>query len=257
MAAPYIEHIVSRIKADLDFLESQSLITRADKDAALARLPTADVRSVDSKLSNLTLSSATNNNPGQRTMPARPGSVMPPPPPPRAQAKANWAYNSGDPQDLVFQEGDVIDIVEETNGDWWKGRLNGREGLLPANYMTKLPPAPVRSPNPPAYTPDRTVYAPPPSEPKQYYPPTGNPPWAQQPPQPSWQQPPQPTWQQPPPQPSWQQQPPPPQPQPVQQDPPKQSRFGGLGQVMATSAAGGLGFGAGAAIGGDLVNAIF
>jgi len=50
---------------------------------------------------------------------------------------------------------------------------------------------------------------------------------------------------------------PPPQ-QVVQQAPPaKPNRFGGLGQVLATSAVGGVGFGAGSAVGHGIVDAIF
>ncbi|KAH7341868.1 hypothetical protein B0J17DRAFT_648350 [Rhizoctonia solani] len=32
----------------------------------------------------------------------------------------------------------MIEIVEETSPDWWKGRLNGREGLLPSNRCVKV-----------------------------------------------------------------------------------------------------------------------
>ena len=36
--------------------------------------------------------------------------------------------------------GDIIDIVEETNADWWTGRNEGKKGLFPSNYVQKLPP---------------------------------------------------------------------------------------------------------------------
>ena len=36
--------------------------------------------------------------------------------------------------------GDVIDIVEETNADWWTGSNKGKRGLFPSNYVQKLPP---------------------------------------------------------------------------------------------------------------------
>lgn len=36
--------------------------------------------------------------------------------------------------------GDTIDIVEETNADWWTGRNKGKQGLFPSNYVQKLPP---------------------------------------------------------------------------------------------------------------------
>lgn len=36
--------------------------------------------------------------------------------------------------------GDIIDIVDETNADWWTGRNRGKQGLFPSNYVQKLPP---------------------------------------------------------------------------------------------------------------------
>lgn len=35
--------------------------------------------------------------------------------------------------------GDVIDIIEETNADWWTGRNRGKQGIFPSNYVQKLP----------------------------------------------------------------------------------------------------------------------
>ncbi|KZO91481.1 hypothetical protein CALVIDRAFT_568175 [Calocera viscosa TUFC12733] len=256
MSAPYVDHLLSRLTADLDFLESQHLLTRPDKESILAKLPSpsnSSSNSLDGHMSSLSLNSTSASTAATaRSVPARPA-----PSQPKQQARANWTYNSGDPQDLAFQEGDVIEIVDEENADWWKGRMGGREGLLPANYVTKIAPTAARSPNPPAYTPGagRTILAPPPNEPKQaYYTPTGPPPWQSQPSQ-SYQ-PPSQAYQPPAQQyqPPVQQYQPPPQPM---QDQPKPSRFGNLGNTMANAAAGGLGFGAGAAIGGDLVNAIF
>lgn len=45
-----------------------------------------------------------------------------------------------EPNDLTMSPGDIIDIVEETNADWWTGRNKGRQGLFPSNYIEKLPP---------------------------------------------------------------------------------------------------------------------
>jgi len=42
--------------------------------------------------------------------------------------------------------GDIIDIVEETNADWWTGRNGGQKGLFPSNYVQKLPPEPSSQP---------------------------------------------------------------------------------------------------------------
>ena len=68
-----------------------------------------------------------------------------------------------DPDDLSFSEGDVIEIVEETNADWWTGRARGKQGLFPATYVEKItaPSPPARS-LPPAYTgaKEKPVYKP-------------------------------------------------------------------------------------------------
>ncbi|EAU85065.2 hypothetical protein CC1G_04161 [Coprinopsis cinerea okayama7 len=78
--------------------------------------------------------------------------MMKPAAPKVQQARALWGYNEdgSDPNDLQFSAGDIIDIIEETNADWWKGRFNGKEGLLPANYVEKLrsPPPPPPAPAP-------------------------------------------------------------------------------------------------------------
>lgn len=66
-----------------------------------------------------------------------------------------------DPDDLSFHVGDVIEIIEETNADWWTGRFNGKQGLLPANHVEKLPVNGVPSAPAPVTT-TRTILAPPP-----------------------------------------------------------------------------------------------
>lgn len=41
--------------------------------------------------------------------------------------------------DLSFSAGELIDIVEETNADWWKGKTaKGDIGLFPSSYVEKL-----------------------------------------------------------------------------------------------------------------------
>ena len=45
-----------------------------------------------------------------------------------------------EPNDLTMSTGDIIDIVAETNADWWTGRNRGKQGLFPSNYVQKLPP---------------------------------------------------------------------------------------------------------------------
>ena len=55
--------------------------------------------------------------------------------------------------------------MEETNPDWWTGRVNGRQALFPANYVKKLPlptsasPSPAGNPAKPVYKPFKSSYA--------------------------------------------------------------------------------------------------
>ncbi|KAF8599696.1 SH3-domain-containing protein [Ceratobasidium sp. AG-I] len=159
--------------------------------------------------------------------------VPPPPPAPPAgvQAKALWDYNLNGQlaDDLTFRSGDIIQIVKEENPDWWTGRINGKEGMFPSNHVEKLPNTPSAAP---AYAPtygytpehekqQHQMYAPPPGPPAPY------------------------------------QQAGPVQPAPPQEEEKKKGKFGKYGGMMAGSAAGGLGFGAGAAVGSGLINAIF
>ncbi|KAF9152743.1 hypothetical protein BG015_004798 [Linnemannia schmuckeri] len=50
---------------------------------------------------------------------------------------ALYDYTGEQPTDLSFSKGDRITVVKKTEStnDWWTGRLNGREGTFPANYV--------------------------------------------------------------------------------------------------------------------------
>lgn len=39
--------------------------------------------------------------------------------------------------DLEFRKGQVIQVImrTETQNDWWEGKLEGRVGIFPANYV--------------------------------------------------------------------------------------------------------------------------
>ncbi|KAI8643067.1 hypothetical protein BD408DRAFT_343171 [Parasitella parasitica] len=82
------------------------------------------------------------NNPATQAAAKR----APPPPPPSRKpvmapsepvAKALYAFEGQQQGDLSFQEGEVITIVQKTDSqdDWWTGKINGRQGIFPANYV--------------------------------------------------------------------------------------------------------------------------
>jgi len=190
--------------------------------------------------------------------------VRVPPPPqqqPRVQrVRALYDYNA--PGDLNFRAGDVIELVPspDDNNDWWTGRLNGNTALFPSNYVEKI-----------------SNFAPPPAAPPNF----GMAPNAMPSGGPTYRLPPPPSMSGPPPpinsynsgappftgypQQGGPSSTPPPQTatvivqevgpdgQPIK----KKNKFGKIGSTVGNAAAGGLGFGAGAAIGSGIVNAIF
>ncbi|QLL33913.1 hypothetical protein HG536_0F02380 [Torulaspora globosa] len=53
------------------------------------------------------------------------------------KAVALYSFAGEESGDLPFRKGDVITILKksESQDDWWTGRVNGREGIFPANYV--------------------------------------------------------------------------------------------------------------------------
>ncbi|KAJ7650642.1 hypothetical protein FB45DRAFT_1050553 [Roridomyces roridus] len=238
MDSASLNHIIAQTRQNVEFLISQGTISRQDGQGILAKLPTvgAPDRAITA-LENLSLNS-------------------PPPVPLRSlsKAKAIWGYNEDrqNSNDLTFRAGDIIEVVEETNPDWWTGRYNGKQGLFPSNYVEKLQSPPSNAPYAPprdSYNPSMPPY---PSQPVYQAPPGPYPGPGYQPPgggyQPPYQGPPQAPYNSygGPPPPMVVQQAPPAAPPP--QEPPKKSKISGLGNTLAHSTAGGVGFGAGALV---------
>ncbi|TCD67066.1 hypothetical protein EIP91_000579 [Steccherinum ochraceum] len=276
-----LAHIVSQTKANISFLAAQNHITQADASTMLSRLDAAESRGITSpqaalanSIHSLSVSAPRESTPVASVVTPPPARRDVPAPPSRLQkAKALWAYNEDgqEPNDLSFSSGEIVEIVDETNADWWTGKCRGKQGLFPSNHVEKIAgSAPSPSPSPAAVP----VHAVPPAPaPSSYAPPAWSPPG---PPMPSMPMPAQSGYPM-----SYQNEkaapyppygaPPPPGPGPGYGPPPgapapivveghkdKKKKFGGdLGKTMATAAAGGVGFGAGAAIGGGIIDAIF
>uniref|UniRef100_A0A4W6E9Y6 Osteoclast-stimulating factor 1 n=1 Tax=Lates calcarifer TaxID=8187 RepID=A0A4W6E9Y6_LATCA len=62
----------------------------------------------------------------------------PKPKPQVPQCKALYAYDAQDTDELSFNADDIIDIIKEDASGWWTGRLRGKQGLFPNNYVTKI-----------------------------------------------------------------------------------------------------------------------
>ncbi|KAM3931418.1 CD2-associated protein isoform 2-T2 [Leptodactylus fuscus] len=74
--------------------------------------------------------------------------------------RALYNYDASNDDELSFKEGDVIHLLSKDTGDpgWWRGELNGKEGVFPDNFAAiiqdsekekpKKPPPPAKSPVP-------------------------------------------------------------------------------------------------------------
>uniref|UniRef100_A0A3P9KX86 Osteoclast-stimulating factor 1 n=1 Tax=Oryzias latipes TaxID=8090 RepID=A0A3P9KX86_ORYLA len=66
-------------------------------------------------------------------------------PPQRAQQQASapmvralYDFTAEEDDELGFCVGDVIEVMDRSDPSWWRGRLQGRTGLFPANYTVLL-----------------------------------------------------------------------------------------------------------------------
>jgi spectrin alpha len=87
--------------------------------------------------------------PGSPLVKVPPSPPSAPPGPPRVKALYNYRGKSS--RELPVRKGDVLVLVNDSNKDWWKVELNGKQGFVPANYIRKIeaPPSPRPTPPPP------------------------------------------------------------------------------------------------------------
>ncbi|XP_069807426.1 unconventional myosin-Ie-like [Dendropsophus ebraccatus] len=71
---------------------------------------------------------------GGRAKPA----PKPKPQPQLPRCRALYAYDAQDTDELSFNAEDILEIVREDSSGWWQGRIRGREGLFPGNYVEKI-----------------------------------------------------------------------------------------------------------------------
>ncbi|XP_056606448.1 GRB2-related adapter protein 2b [Triplophysa dalaica] len=72
-----------------------------------------------------------------------PALPRPPEPQPLPQSsgtsvRAMFDFTAEDQDELNFRTGDLIEVLDQSDRFWWKGRLRGRTGLFPVNYTNPL-----------------------------------------------------------------------------------------------------------------------
>ncbi|XP_066452703.1 intersectin-2 isoform X2 [Eleutherodactylus coqui] len=53
---------------------------------------------------------------------------------PAEEFVAIYPYSSSEPGDLIFNEGDIIQVTQK-EGEWWSGIVGDRTGIFPSNYV--------------------------------------------------------------------------------------------------------------------------
>ncbi|KAK2841421.1 hypothetical protein Q7C36_013000 [Tachysurus vachellii] len=74
----------------------------------------------------------------QRPPPAPSSRPKASPRPQGPRCRAVYQYVGQDVDELTFDVGDVIDLLKEDPSGWWTGRMRGKEGLFPGNYVEKI-----------------------------------------------------------------------------------------------------------------------
>ncbi|CAL4124191.1 unnamed protein product, partial [Meganyctiphanes norvegica] len=54
------------------------------------------------------------------------------------QVKALYAYDASDSDELTFNEGAIMQLIQEDDSGWWTCKYRGKQGFAPANYLQKL-----------------------------------------------------------------------------------------------------------------------
>ncbi|XP_075996056.1 GRB2-related adapter protein 2b [Genypterus blacodes] len=54
------------------------------------------------------------------------------------QVKALYSFQAEEEDELEFQAGDIIEVLESSGQGWWRGQLGGRIGLFPGNYTADI-----------------------------------------------------------------------------------------------------------------------
>lgn len=51
------------------------------------------------------------------------------------QVIAIYDYAAANSDEMSFSKGQLINVLDKNDPDWWKGELNGATGLFPTNYV--------------------------------------------------------------------------------------------------------------------------
>ena len=50
--------------------------------------------------------------------------------------QAMFSFTAQDHDELSFNAGDWITVLDKSNENWWKGKVHNAIGIFPANYVS-------------------------------------------------------------------------------------------------------------------------
>ena len=53
--------------------------------------------------------------------------------------QALFSFTAQEHDEVSFEQGDWITILDQSDSNWWKGKVNNCIGIFPANYVTAPP----------------------------------------------------------------------------------------------------------------------
>eukprot|EP00111_Clytia_hemisphaerica_P010661 TCONS_00031131-protein len=58
--------------------------------------------------------------------------------PAKKLARATFEYIPEQQDEIALSVGDVVEVLEEEDEGWWRGRINGKEGMFPSNFVERI-----------------------------------------------------------------------------------------------------------------------
>ncbi|KAG0163804.1 hypothetical protein DFQ28_009461 [Apophysomyces sp. BC1034] len=161
----FAKHVLVSIHKDLNFLKEQNYLTPQKYNDILNQLPVIGQPNQARDVPSFPSSPYGNSQPS-------PVASAPPPMYESSNALATvealYDFRGENPSaDLTFRKGDIIQVTEYVNNDWWRGTLRGQTGMFPSNYVQKMtsappPPPPSQTASPPPPPPPAGGMSPPP-----------------------------------------------------------------------------------------------
>ena len=55
-----------------------------------------------------------------------------------SKCEVQFSYTANQSDELTIEPGDVINVIDKQDQDWWQGELNGTVGIFPATYVLEI-----------------------------------------------------------------------------------------------------------------------